>query len=83
MNNEINIKEHKNMVNLELIRNLRLEKGLKAKDIAEYLGIGHKAYYHKLNGIRRFSVEEVVKLSDLYGCAVDELVIKEHKGVWN
>lgn len=64
------------MVNLEVIRNLRLERGLKVKDIAKYLKIGTKAYYHKINGIRRFTVDELVKLSNLYKCTVDELVIK-------
>lgn len=65
------------MLNLALIDQLRKNKGLTALKVAEYLSIGDTAYYNKITGYRRFSVEEVIKLSELLNVSIDELIVRK------
>ncbi|SCJ53375.1 Helix-turn-helix domain [uncultured Clostridium sp.] len=52
---------------------LRCIKGLKQKDISDYLGIALQTYCNKENGNREFSLSEAKKLSDLFNCTIDEI----------
>lgn len=52
---------------------LRYIKGLKQKDISDYLGIALPTYCNKENGNRQFSLSEAKKLSDLFNCSIEEI----------
>lgn len=65
------------MLNLALIDQLRKNKGLTALKVAEYLSIVDTAYYNKITGYRRFTVEEVIKLSKLFNVSIDELIVRK------
>lgn len=45
------------------IKDLRIEKNLKQKQLAELLGISVSAYSNKENGKRAFKTSEVVKIA--------------------
>ncbi len=45
------------------IKNLRIEKNLKQKQLAELLGISVSAYSNKESGKRAFKTSEVVKIA--------------------
>jgi len=65
------------MVNLELIKELRKRHEVTGQRLADLLDITILAYFNKEGGRRKFKVEELYKLSRLYNCTVDDLLIKE------
>ena len=63
-------------INIKLIEQLRKEKGYRREYIAKCLGyktVG--AYTHKVNDIRPFTVQDLIKLSTLYDIDLKELFI--------
>lgn len=60
-------------MNLKNIFLARCRKGLKQKDVAEYLGITKGTYSKKENGQIKFSLVEAYKLSKLFGTSVENL----------
>lgn len=64
------------MLDLEFIEQLRKERGLSAIRVAKHLGIGDTTYYNKITGYRRFTVNEFIKLGQLYGVELEKFVIK-------
>jgi transcriptional regulator with XRE-family HTH domain len=57
----------------EAIKQLRLDRQLTQKSVADYLGISQRAYSDYELGVRRISVEQLLKLSRYYGVSMDEL----------
>lgn len=57
----------------EAIKQLRLDRRLTQKNVADYLGISQRAYSDYEMGMRRISVEQLLKLSRYYGVSMDEL----------
>ena len=57
----------------ERIRNLRIDRGLTQKQVAEYLNIKQNTYSQYEIGVLNYPLEAVVKLADLYGVSVDYL----------
>ncbi len=58
--------------NLKVIRK---ENNLTQKDVAKMLGLTRQAYSHKEKGIRKFSIEEAIILSDIFGTDVKNIFL--------
>lgn len=58
----------------EKIRNARAEKGLTQEEAAESLGVSRQTLSHWENGKTYPDIVSVVKMSDLYGVSLDELL---------
>ena len=58
----------------ERIRNLRIDRGLTQKQVAEYLNIKQNTYSQYEIGVLNYPLEAVSKLADLYGVSVDYLL---------
>ena len=56
------------------IRDLRNDRGLTQKDIADYLHVRQNTYSQYEVGITRFPLDVVVKLAAFYDVSVDYLV---------
>lgn len=67
------------MLDLKFIETLRKKRGLSAIRVATYLGMGDTSYYNKINGHRKFTVEELIKLGQLYNTSLDEFVIRKEE----
>lgn len=58
----------------EKLRKIRQEKGIKAKDIAEKLGLKTEgAYYKKETGSVPFSLEEGKIISETFSMPIEEI----------
>jgi transcriptional regulator with XRE-family HTH domain len=58
----------------ERIRNLRIDRGLTQKQVAEYLNIKQNTYSQYEIGVLNYPLDTVGKLADLYGVSVDYLM---------
>lgn len=67
------------MVNLEKIKMLRKNKAIQGAKLAEMIGISEQTYWSKEGGWRKWKVEELVILSDIYNCTVDDLIIRKEE----
>lgn len=58
----------------ERIRNLRIDRGYKQKDIADYLNVKQNTYSQYEIGVLNYSIDTLVKLADFYGVSTDYLL---------
>ena len=58
----------------ERIRDLRIDRGLKQKEIAKILNVSQNTYSQYEIGVSRYPLDAVVKLAKYYGVSVDYLV---------
>lgn len=58
----------------ERLKELRLEKGTKQKDVAEYIGLTTKAYCFYELGKREPSIQTLSKLCDYFDVSADYLI---------
>ncbi len=58
----------------ERMKELRREKGLKQKDVAEALGVSPKAFTHYETGRRKPNYELLAKVAGFYGVTADYLL---------
>ena len=58
----------------ERIRNLRIDRGLTQKQVAEYLNIKQNTYSQYEIGVLNYPVDVVVKLADYYNVSTDYLL---------
>lgn len=66
--------ECKDVINIELIKKKRLEKGYSSEDMSMMMGYeGANAYFRKEKGDRKFSLEDVSKVSDILGIPIQEI----------
>lgn len=65
------------MVNLEKIKMLRKGRAIQGAKLAEMLGMSEQTYWSKEGGWRKWKVEELVILSDIYNCTLEDLVIRK------
>ena len=62
----------------EKLRKIRQEKNIKAKDIAEKLGLKTEgAYYKKETGTVPFTLQEGKKISEIIGLPIEEIFFTE------
>lgn len=62
------------ILKFENIRNLRIDRGLTQKQIAELLHIKQNTYSQYELGVLNFSVDALMTLADFYGVSVDYLL---------
>ena len=58
----------------ERIKQLRVDKDLSQKELAEILNVTRSAYSNYENGIRDVPVEILARLADFYGTSVDYII---------
>lgn len=62
------------MMRFENIRNLRIDKGLTQKQIAEYLGVSQNTYSQYEIGVLNYPIDALLKLADFYNVSIDYLL---------
>lgn len=62
------------MLKYERIRDLRIDRGLTQRQIAELLNVSQNTYSQYEIGITRYPLDAVVKLAVYYGVSLDYLV---------
>lgn len=64
-------------VNIDLIKQARLSKGLTLQQMADRLGIGSKAnYYKRESGDTNFKSSELPVISDVLGIKFEKIFVK-------
>ena len=58
----------------ERIRNIREDRDIRQRQIAEYLNVSQNTYSQYENGVISLSAETAVKLAEFYGTSVDYLL---------
>lgn len=62
-------------INIELIEHLRKEKGLSMYKVAEMIGYkSEAAYQHKIKGRRKFTIEDLMKISLILKMDLNKLI---------
>lgn len=61
----------------ERIQQLRIERGLTAKQITDTLGLTHHSYYKWVWGKSVPSVDNLVMLADLFEVKIDDIIVAE------
>ncbi len=56
------------------LKELRLEKGLKLREIADYMNVTVRAISRYETGEREPSVEQIIKFCDLFDVSADYLI---------
>ena len=58
----------------ERIRNIREDRDIRQRQVAEYLNVSQNTYSQYENGVISLSAETAVKLAEFYGTSVDYLL---------
>ena len=61
----------------ERIQELRLERGLTVRQVADALGIVRASYYKWVWGTSLPTVDNLVMLADIFGVKVDDIIVAE------
>lgn len=56
------------------LREMRVKAGKSVLDVQRALGVSDAAVYYWENGTTKPTVEKLIKLAELYGCSIDELL---------
>ena len=56
------------------LREMRVKAGKSVLDVQKALGVSDAAVYYWENGTTKPTVEKLIKLAELYGCSIDELL---------
>ena len=56
------------------VRELREDRDLKQREIAEYLNVSQNTYSQYENGVISLTAETLIKLADYYGVTVDYIL---------
>lgn len=62
---------------MTMLKELRKQKGLNQKDVADFLGITQQAYQKYEQGTSEMSGSTICKLADYYGVTTDYLLGRE------
>lgn len=60
------------------IRELRIEKGLRQKDVAEKIGVSTQSFGYYENWVNKPDPETLIKLADLFEVSIDYLLGREN-----
>ena len=63
----------------ERIKELRVDKDLSQKELADTLNVTRSAYSNYENGIRDVPIEVLSRLADFYGTSVDYIIGRTDK----
>lgn len=58
----------------ERIRNIREDRDIRQRQVAEFLNVSQNTYSQYENGVISLSAETAVKLAEFYGTSVDYLL---------
>ncbi len=61
------------------IRELRIEKGLRQKDLAEHLGVSQQTIGYYENWVNKPDPETLIKLADFFEVSIDYLLGRENE----
>ena len=64
-----------------MIRELRRRKDITQEELAKRIGVGHSAVAKWETGKCKPTADKLVKVADVLGCTVDELLREEKKEV--
>ena len=67
------------VLKFENIRNLRIDRGLTQKQIAEILNVKQNTYSQYEIGVLNYPIDVLIKLADYYGVSVDYLLGRTNK----
>lgn len=70
------------------LRSIRINSGLKAKKVADDLGVSRVQLYNLEKGINKFTDDKIIKLSEIYNIPKSEIlsIIEEesiNEWLWN
>jgi transcriptional regulator with XRE-family HTH domain len=66
------------VVNLELIKELRMKKNISIEQMSKLMGYkGYQGYYYKENGTRKMSADDIAKISVLLGVPINALFFEK------
>ena len=57
-----------------MLKDLRKESNLTQKEVAENMGMNYFTYRNKERGEKRFNIEDVLKLSEIFGLSTDIII---------
>lgn len=57
-----------------MLKDLRKESNLTQKEVAERMGMNYFTYRNKERGEKRFNLEEILKLSEIFGLSTDIII---------
>lgn len=57
-----------------MLKDLRKESNLTQKEVAERMGMNYFTYRNKERGEKRFNLEEILKLSEVFGLSTDVII---------
>lgn len=67
-------------LDIKKLERLRSNRGYSMEKVSYLLGYsGRTAYTLKVTGKRKFSIDDIANLSDLYGCTIDSLFTCQEK----
>ena len=58
---------------MRTLREARKAKGVKAKAVAEHIGVTERTYYNYEQDQERISIEKAKAICDFLGCTLDEI----------
>ena len=67
------------VLKFENIRNLRIDRGLTQRQIAEIVNVKQNTYSQYEIGILNYPIDVLIKLADYYGVSVDYLLGRTDK----
>lgn len=62
------------------IKEIRMQHGMTQAQVARELNISRQAYYNYETGKREADYETLLRLGELFGCSVEELIMKKATG---
>lgn len=57
------------------VKELRLQYGIKQKEVADYLDLKISTYSSKESGARKFTIYEGLKLADFFKCDIKDIFL--------
>lgn len=57
-----------------MLKELRKESNLTQKEVAKRMGMNYFTYRNKERGEKRFNLEEILKLSEIFGLSTDIII---------
>lgn len=64
---------------MKKIKSLMMLYDMTQSDLAERLNLSYRSTNLKLNGKRQFTHNELISLSELFNCSIDELLERKEK----
>lgn len=69
------------MENYKILKELRLKKKLKSKDVAKKLNFSQSLMSEYENGVYEPSINTLIKMAGIYGVSLNYLLLKEDKSI--